>query len=240
MPNDTERPSSPYAAPLPEEARDARIPGGEKPKIRGDGVPEPAAIREFMETVAGATDRVEAAVDRAIATGSGAVKVTESVEAPGDLTPAHIMAKVVAFLDNKTHGPITILGPIRHKLFVMRIPRQQEMIEVTAFAGTTLADAADSTLGKLKVADQTWTLIGELQKACFGYLSERSPQVAALKQNIATPEKWPALRSPEWLTTRDPYVLEGEVYPLWAAYKEWRNAVVPTVEELDFYWANQE
>lgn len=238
------RARNPYEQAIPPDAVNAGDGVAPKPKINGDGVPDPESLREFIAGVSGALDRTEAVVLDAISTGSGKVTIrdengAEQAAPTPTLAPEAVIAKVLAFLDNKMRGPITLLGPIRHKLFVFRIPAQQEMIQVAAFAGTTLEATAEMLKGTVKVADQTWTIVGELQKACVGWIPERSPSVAILQQNINDPTKWPELRETNWLATRDPYVLEAEVYPLWKVYQEWRRDVVPTPADIDFYYANQ-
>jgi hypothetical protein len=234
----TTAPQSPYAPQIPDGAIDARVPGEGKPKIKGEGVPEPEAIKDFIDKITGVTDKLEAAV------ANGQAKLVQTQTEDGVVTdaPERVMAKVLAFLDNNMRGPITLLGPIRHKYFVMKIPSQQELLEVSAFAGTTVGEMQSIIDGtdNMKISDQAWSIIGELQKACFGFLPERSPLVDTLKQNIQNPTKWPKLRDNNWLATKDPYVLQGEVYPLWAEYQKWRADVVPTPSEIDFYWANQE
>lgn len=229
--------TSPYTAPVAEDAEDVRIPGADKPKIKDEGVPSPGDLKAYVDTITNMTDRVEAAVAAGVS--NGTVKVTEMEPEGAPSTPEQVLAKVLVFLDNKMRGPITLLGPLRHKYFVMKIPTQQELIEASALAGTQIvSDPTEQK--KMLVSDQTWNLVGELQKSCLGYIMEKSPNLSLLKQNIGDPTKWPPLRETNWLATTDPYALQGEVYPLWSLYEAWRARVVPTVDEFDFYWANQE
>ena len=243
------KPASPYAATIPPGARDVRVPGQGKPKLSGEGVPQPADLKTFLDTVTSASERIEANVERlgAAATvreisadtgGEVVEKAVVSVATPEQKTAPfddRTMSKVLAFLDNNMMAPTTVLGPIRHKFFVVKVPTQQELLDVTAFTGARVRDAAES----MTQAEFAYSVIGELLKACAGWISERAPGFDLLRQNIAQPKLWPTLQPIAWLATRDPYVLEEEILPLWTAYQAWKLGVVPTKDEVDFYFANR-
>lgn len=141
-----------------------------------------------------------------------------------------IFAKVAMFLDPKLRGPMTMLE-VRHKVFVMRIPVHHEMIDVTQWTGQ-LAGVPPTE------AQAVLSIIGELKKACHGWLpAGAAVALQQLRENVNDPEKWPAMREPDWMSTRDPNVLNSEIFPLWDKYKAWRDSVSPTAEEIDFYYS---
>jgi hypothetical protein len=193
--------------------------------------PTPEELKAFVDKVTDAEAPTGAGKVRMVDEATGEIKEQAATKDPeAEMTDA-TLAKVLAFLDPSSRGPITLLVA-RHKLFAMRIPTQQEILDVTAVTGVMVGT-------DMNAAQSQWSIIGELRKAVYGWVPEQSPAAQLLRANIAWPKKWPPLNDVHWTDSRDPYLLSEEILPLWAQYLTWREAVVPTRAEIDFYWASQ-
>lgn len=213
---------SPYAPNDPPPAV-ASAPQGEKPR------PSAEELAAFVEAVQTATTTPGDSPTMRVVGDDGEIK---DVAKDAEVTLTQdTLVKVAAFLDPTSRGPIGVLC-VRHKMFAMRIPVQQEILDVTALTGAPAGV-------ELNAAQAQWSIIGELRKAVMGWVPERSPAAHALRENIAWPKKWPPLNEPNWTNSRDPYIITDEILPLWDAYINWRASVVPTRDEIAFYWASQ-
>lgn len=146
-----------------------------------------------------------------------------------DPTQQMIFTKVARYLDPRMKSPLQIFA-VRHKLFVMKIPTSQELLDVTAFTGAKMNQEAT-------IAENTLQIIGECIKGCHGWVPENSADAQLLRAHFNDPQKWPALRPIDWLASRDSSAFNREALPLWEKYKEWRESVEPTPEEIDFYYS---
>jgi hypothetical protein len=231
--NDTSKTASPYA---PHE------PTGQRPAQFTDRTakptPTPEEMKAFMDKAAGIEAGTIAKPVAPEATGdtirvidptTGEIK--EEARDKEVVLTAATLQKVAAFLDPKTNGPLNVVI-VRHKAFVMRIPTQQEILDVTSVIGAPIG-------AEMTQAQTQWSIVGELKKACYGYVGEQSPEFQVLRANIMDPTQWPPLKPLVWTESRDPYLFPEEILPLWEKYLQWRNEVLPTREEIDFYWANQ-
>lgn len=146
---------------------------------------------------------------------------------------SRIMRKVQAFLD-PTHASPLFIGLVRtrNKLFVGCYPKQQDILDVKRQVGA-MAGA------EMNAYQATLAIVAELQKCVIGWVPIRSNRAAWIQAHgsFENFDKWPALEPVEWMNTRDTYVLDDEVFPLWEQYVEWRNLNTPTREELSFYYS---
>jgi hypothetical protein len=205
---------SPYVQPTPP-------PGAPPPPAQSaGGIPSGEVLRNFVDSVSGKP--APTGLEETTTPAQEAKKEEKFTNATLD--------KVARFLDPKSIGPLTMLSA-RHKVFAVKIPTQQEILDVTNVSGVKGLEEPNS-------AQMQWQIYGELQKAAIGWLPERAQEVQTLRANILDPTKWPPLRKITWLDSRDPHVFTDEVIVLWDQYIAWRTAVVPSREELDFYYAN--
>jgi hypothetical protein len=206
---------------------------------RPDGSREPDAPVDpkILAAFLGGVAATEKKIAETVASGKTPIRELDAEGTVNTYTPqnpeeeAAVLAKVAAFLDPKLRGPIGWMV-VRNKVFVMRIPVQQEMIDVTAITGQRIGE-------DLTQAQFIYSIIGELRKASYGWLPANAPDAQLLRAHISDPEQWPELRKIDWMASRDPYIIEAEIMPLWKAYLEWRMTVVPTRDEIDFYLAAQ-
>jgi hypothetical protein len=213
------KPETPY--PPPEGAKPKTL---VEEKTAGAGVPTQEELADFLKTVGGQVGSADTASDDAEP--PGFQKPEQKVE----YTNA-TLEKVAAFLNPQTRGPVTLLVK-RHKMFLMHIPTQQEILDVSAISGIKPLEEPTQTQFQ-------WQIIGELRVACYGWVPEQSPEAQTLRANIAWPKLWPELRRVTWTDSRDPFIFSDEIMPLYQAYLAWRETVVPSRGEIDFYWASQ-
>jgi hypothetical protein len=227
-----DKPESPYSVEREVRSDDKREQRDKRP---GEGVPDQQTLSKFLEK-ANAMDVDSKAADAKtmrIMDDKGVVSEVNPVEEQqAEVFTEKTFQKVLAFLDPVSVGPLMLLTA-RHKLFVVKIPTQQELLDVQYIMGTKIGSS------ELNTGEYQMSIIGELRKACFGWVPEDSQEAQILRANISWRDKWPRLRDISWQDTRDPYVFEDEIMPLYRKYLEWRVTVVPTRAEIDFYWANQ-
>lgn len=140
-----------------------------------------------------------------------------------------ILARVARFLDPKTAGP-TYLIPARGKLFVGRLLTSQEALEVERMGAMPMNSQMTS-------GQYLTLIIGELLKSIYGWVPEQSPRAQILKAHRDDPARWPKLEEVEWLATRDPYLRQEEIDPLYEAYVKWKASVIVGPEEIRFYFS---
>jgi len=217
-------------------------------RVRPDGSLEPEqkldpeAVKGFLDTLNGIEEKMNSHVANAStirvldeANGDvvreikGADPDSRQTQADLEANQAAIVAKVAAFLDPKLRGPI-FTAVVRNKFFIGKFPVQQEMVDVKAVVGYRPGTIPT-------VAESYMSIVGELKKCIYGWLPEKAPEVQIVRAHVNDPSKWPKLNDEDWLETRDPFVAESEVYPLWDKYMEWRAQVQPTREEIDFYYS---
>jgi hypothetical protein len=252
MPTEEKKtPESPYRVERQDGARRSVPVGGDK--IPGDGVPSQEVLADFIaktatidvpeasperprqseppKTISGPALSQDPAKMRVLDENGNIVEVDRKEAAADEVFTEKTFQKVLAFLDPVSLGPVMLL-PQRHKLFAVRIPTQQELLDVQFILNTPF-DKVTMNTGEFQMS-----VIGELRKACFGWVPEVSQEAQTLRANISWREKWPKLRDISWQDTRDPYVWNDEIFPLYEKYVLWRQSVVPTRQEIDFYYAN--
>jgi len=166
------------------------------------------------------------------AKGETTVRPDDEKPLPIDQRPENeqqrVFEKVRAYLDRKLHGPLFYHAlPERNKFFVGRVLTQNESldVEIESQYGSQMSE------GLLKRV-----MVGELSRAMFGWVPMNAPAFHVLRANADDPTKWPELKRCEFGETRDPYIVEEEVIPLYNAYAKWKIDVTPSQDEIRFYW----
>jgi hypothetical protein len=205
------------------------------PEVQGQSETSKATMRVALETMtkmaSEATDNLDSRTGSAHTVEHGNVVPLPTKKEEEDRRIA-IIEKVGRFLDTKMHGPMFV-GSARGKLFIGEYPRQQDLLDVQLLVGNRPNE--NLSVGEVNVA-----VIGELRKILFGWMPIASPKVQVLRANIDRREEWEKLdiklNRIEWMESRDPYVIDEEVTPLWRQYMKWRVEVEPTKEDFDFYY----
>lgn len=205
------------------------------PEVQGQTETSRAVMRGALDTMRNAASEASQAIEnggatvRALENG----KVVQLASAEDEQKHrAAVIEKVGRFLDVKLHGPMFI-GTARGKLFIGEYPRQQDILDVQVLVGNKPTE--NLSVGQLNVA-----VIDELRKVLFGWIPVTSPKAQLLRAHIDQRQEWERLgiklQPVEWMASRDPYVMEREVRPLWEQYAEWKTKVEPTQDDLDFYY----
>lgn len=200
----------------------------------------PAQSEESRQTMRDALAGMnKLADDAAAALSSGSAKVRtldasgvhEKIENLTEDGRTAVLQKVAAFLNTSLRGPMFI-GEAGGKIFVGRFPRRQDLLDVQCIVGNRPGE-------QLSVGQQNNFVISELRSSLMGWLPVKSPKAQLLRAHIDEPDEWNRLginlNNVEWLASRDPYLFEREVEPLWEQYTAWKDSVTPSREEIDFY-----
>jgi hypothetical protein len=208
--------------------------------VRPDGSVEPdTGITKGAKTdLIGQLENLQAMAEEKLASGApmrvldkhGETAVSGDIEKQSEEAQQAIFDKVARFLDPKLRGPIfTFALEARNKFFVGRFPTQNEMLDVQRGAHAVGREVSDG--------DILYGIVGELLKAIIGWYPLNSPEVQMFRAHINDPKQWPQMQPKDWLDSRDPYVTEDEIIPLFQAYSKWKIEVQPTRDEIAFYYS---
>lgn len=209
------------------------------PPAEGNTPESRAAVLEALSTM---NDMAEKAA-QAAAAGTATMRTIQDgqvIEGDGkaaeftDEQRQAILRKVGAFLDTKLQGP-RFIGTARGKLFIGEYPRRQDLLDVQIHAGNRPGEMPSA--GQFNLAT-----IDELRSVLFGWVPVKSPMAQLVRAHIdKSPEEMKkagiTLNAIQWLESRDPYIMQAEIDPLWEQYQKWKTEVEPTREEIDFYYS---